>query len=40
MSEESKEIEKQSSIVSEPAAEIAYDSQTVEASAAELGTLR
>jgi hypothetical protein len=37
MSEESKEIEKQSSIVSEPAAEIAYDSQTIEASAAELG---
>ena len=37
MSEEIKDIEQQSSIVSEPAAEIAYDSQTVEVSAAELG---
>ena len=36
MSEEIKDIEQQSSIVSEPAAEIAYDSQTVEVSAAEL----
>ena len=37
MSEEIKDIEKLSSIVSEPVAEIAYDSQTVEVSAAELG---
>jgi hypothetical protein len=29
MSEEIKDIEKQSSFVSEPAAEIAYDSQTI-----------
>ena len=37
MSEEIKDIEQQSSIVSEHAAEIAYDSQTVEVSAADLG---
>lgn len=37
MSEEIKDIEQHSSIVSEPAAEIVYDCQTVEVSAAELG---
>ena len=37
MSEEIKDMEQHSCIVSEPAAEIVYDSQTVEVSAAELG---
>ena len=37
MSEEIKKIKKKSTIVSEPVAEIAYDSQTFEASTAELG---
>jgi hypothetical protein len=37
MSKEINDIDQRSSIVSEPAAETAYDSQTVEVSAAELG---
>ena len=37
MSEDIKNRKKRSNVVNEPIAEIAYDSQTVEATAAELG---